>query len=199
MVKQTNLILDLKDLERKQIDVDEFLLMYLIYKNTFIFSVLQKLVKEGKIRSLNSQQYALSDEYKKFIEKSINTDVLHPNNDEKLTILANKLKELFPKGIKDGTNNTWRGSEQEIVAKLIKLETKFKIDLDIDECVAATKSYIDSFNGNYRLMQTLKYFILKNINVAGELEIKSELLAYIDFCKQGAPETKQDDFLSFLR
>lgn len=199
MVKQTNLILDLKDLERKQIDVDEFLLMYLIYKNTFIFSVLQKLVKEGKIRSLNSQQYALSDEYKKFIEKSINTDVLHPNNDEKLTILANKLKELFPKGIKDGTNNTWRGSEQEIVAKLIKLETKFKIDLDIDECVAATKSYIDSFNGNYRLMQTLKYFILKNINVAGELEIKSELLAYIDFYKQGAPVTRQDDFLSELK
>lgn len=199
MKQQTNLILNLKDLESQQIDIDEFLLMYLVYKDTLIFSVLQRLVKEGKIRVLNSQQFAISDEYKSFIERTINTDVLHPNNVDKLTILANKLRDLFPKGIKDGTNNTWRGSEQEIIAKLLKLEAKFKINLDIDECVAATQSYIDSFNGNFRLMQTLKYFILKNISVAGELEIKSELLAYIDFYKQGSPVTRQDDFLSHLK
>ena len=199
MAKQTNLILNLKDLERKNVDLEEFLLMYLIYKETFIFSTLQKLVKEQKIRVLNSQQFALADEYKKFIEQSINTDILHPNNEEKLTELARRLRDLFPKGIKDGTNNTWRGSEQEIVSKLIKLETKFKLNLDIEECVAATQSYIDSFNGNFRLMQTLKYFILKNINVAGELEIKSELLAYLDFLHQGTPVTRQDDFLSQLK
>ena len=199
MTKQTNLILNLKDLERKNVDLEEFLLMYLIYKETFIFSTLQKLVKEQKIRVLNSQQFALVDEYKKFIEQSINTDILHPNNEEKLTELARRLRDLFPKGIKDGTNNTWRGSEQEIVSKLIKLETKFKLNLDIEECVAATQSYIDSFNGNFRLMQTLKYFILKNISVAGELEIKSELLAYLDFLHQGTPVTRQDDFLSQLK
>ena len=198
-MRQTNLILDLKDLERKNVDLEEFLLMYLIYKETFIFSTLQKLVKEQKIRVINSQQFALVDEYKKFIEQSINTDILHPNNEEKLTELARRLRDLFPKGIKDGTNNTWRGSEQEIVSKLIKLETKFKLNLDIEECVAATQSYIDSFNGNFRLMQTLKYFILKNINVAGELEIKSELLAYLDFLHQGTPVTRQDDFLSQLK
>ena len=199
MTKQTNLILNSKDLERKNVDLEEFLLMYLIYKETFIFSTLQKLVKEQKIRVLNSQQFALVDEYKKFIEQSINTDILHPNNEEKLTELAKRLRDLFPKGIKDGTNNTWRGSEQEIVSKLIKLETKFKLNLDIEECVAATQSYIDSFNGNFRLMQTLKYFILKNISVVGELEIKSELLAYLDFLHQGTPVTRQDDFLSQLK
>ena len=199
MTKQTNLLLNLKDLERKGVELDEFLLMYLIYKNTFISSTLQRLVNEKKIRVLNAYQFALSDEYKDFVEKSINSDILHPNNEEKLTVLANKLRELFPKGIKDGTNNTWRGSEQEIIAKLIKLETKFKLDLDVDSCVAATKSYIDSFNGNYRLMQTLKYFILKNINVAGEVEIKSELLAYLDFLKQGEPVTRKDDWLTTLK
>ena len=199
MTKQTNLVLNLKDLERKGVELDEFLLMYLIYKNTFISSTLQRLVNEKKIRVLNAYQFALSDEYKDFVEKSINSDILHPNNEEKLTVLANKLRELFPKGIKDGTNNTWRGSEQEIVAKLIKLETKFKLDLDVDSCVAATKSYIDSFNGNYRLMQTLKYFIMKNINVAGEVEVKSELLAYLDYLQQGEPVVRQDDWLSSLK
>ena len=199
MTKQTNLLLNLKDLDRKEVDLDEFLLMYLIYKGTFISSTLQRLVNEKKIRVLNAYQFALSDEYKDFVEKSINSDILHPNNEEKLTILANKLRELFPKGIKEGTNNTWRGSEQEIIAKLMKLETKFKLNLDIDACVAATKSYIDSFNGNFRLMQTLKYFILKNINVSGEVEIKSELLAYLDFLEQGEPVTRQDDWLSSLK
>ena len=199
MTKQTNLLLNLKDLDRKEVDLDEFLLMYLIYKGTFISSTLQRLVNEKKIRVLNAYQFALSDEYKDFVEKSINSDILHPNNEEKLTILANKLRELFPKGIKEGTNNTWRGSEQEIIAKLMKLETKFKLNLDIDACVAATQSYIDSFNGNFRLMQTLKYFILKNINVSGEVEIKSELLAYLDFLEQGEPVTRQDDWLSSLK
>ena len=125
MTKQTNLLLNLKDLDRKEVDLEEFLLMYLIYKGTFISSTLQRLVNEKKIRVLNAYQFALSDEYKDFVEKSINSDILHPNNEEKLTILANKLRELFPKGIKEGTNNTWRGSEQEIIAKLMKLETKF--------------------------------------------------------------------------
>lgn len=199
MSKDNNLVLNLKNLEQKGIDIEEFLLMYLIYKKTFIFNILQKLITENKIRTVSSKFFELNEEYEKFVEQTINPDILHPNNNEKLTILANRLRELFPKGIKEGTNNTWRGSEQDIVAKLIRLETKFKLDLDIEECVAATQHYIDSFNGNFRLMQTLKYFILKNVNVAGELEIKSELLAYIDFCKQGAPETKQDDFLSFLR
>ena len=199
MSKDNNLVLNLKNLEQKGIDIEEFLLMYLIYKKAFIFNILQKLITENKIRTVSSKFFELNEEYEKFVEQTINPNILHPNNNEKLTILANRLRELFPKGIKEGTNNTWRGSEQDIVAKLIKLETKFKLDLDIEECVTATQHYIDSFNGNFRLMQTLKYFILKNVNVAGELEIKSELLAYIDFCKQGAPETKQDDFLSFLR
>ena len=83
MKQQTNLVLNLKDLESQQINIDEFLLMYLVYKDTLIFSVLQRLVKEGKIRLLNSQQFAISDEYRTFIERTINTDVLHPNNVDK--------------------------------------------------------------------------------------------------------------------
>ena len=53
MKQQTNLILNLKDLESQQIDIDEFLLMYLVYKDTLIFSVLQPFVILSALKGRN--------------------------------------------------------------------------------------------------------------------------------------------------
>ena len=57
------------------------------------------------------------------------------------------------------------------------------------EIIDATKSYVNSFNGDYRYMQLLKYFIWKNKvtggelvdgRMVGEVEKQSQLAAYLE-------------------
>ena len=64
-----------------------------------------------------------------------------------------------------------------------KEETDRQIDnairgIDVDLTGYATKKYVDSFKGDYRYMQLLKYFILKkNTNT---LEENSQFLSYLE-------------------
>lgn len=95
-------------------------------------------------------------------------------------ILAENLKELFPKGKKPGTSLMWRGSSYEIAKKLRTLVKKTGAKFTNEEAVQATKRYIESFNGNYSFMQTLPYFILKQVPINGVYEERSQLLSYIE-------------------
>lgn len=92
--------------------------------------------------------------------------------------LAKKLQELFPKGKKPGTNYMWRDSYSIIARKLRTVVKKFGIGFTDEEAILATKKYVDSFKGDYRYMQLLKYFILKkNTNT---LEENSQFLSYLE-------------------
>lgn len=84
--------------------------------------------------------------------------------EDQLTNLAKQLIELYPRGMKDGTNTPWRANIRAIVKKLQCFYNKYpeKMDVPHEIIVQATKEYIDSFNGNYRTMRVLKYFILKD-------------------------------------
>ena len=94
--------------------------------------------------------------------------------------LAKQLKDLFPKGKKPGTNQYWAEGEAVIAKRLHKFYDKYGKFDDIS-IVNATKKYIEGFNGDYRFMRTLKYFIYaEKINVAGEQESTSDLLTYIE-------------------
>lgn len=75
--------------------------------------------------------------------------------------LAEKMRELFPKGKKDGTNYQWRDSKIIIAQRLVAWKKMFCIDATDEEIIDATRRYVASFNGNYSLMRLLKYFIMK--------------------------------------
>lgn len=95
--------------------------------------------------------------------------------------LAKKLREIFPVGTKDGTSYQWRGSTAEITSKLKTLSLKYDNSFTEEEAINATKAYVESFNGNYRYMRLLKYFILKNERDADDnLETKSQLMELIE-------------------
>ena len=100
--------------------------------------------------------------------------------EDRFNILADKLRELYPEGRKEGTNYYWRDSTKIIARKLKALDKKYGIDFTDEQAINATKRYIDSFNGNYTYMQLLKYFIMKNVLKDGELEETSQLLSYIE-------------------
>ena len=91
------------------------------------------------------------------------------------------MREIYPKGLKPGTNYQWRDSTAIIADRLIKLVAKYDIEFTDEEAIEATKRYIASFNGNYRYMQILKYFISKQKPV------------------EGAPAEQNSQFLSFLQ
>jgi len=95
--------------------------------------------------------------------------------------VADQIRELYPKGYKDGTNYMWRDSTMTIAKKLqslynlcVELGIPYPTDKQI---VDATKRYVDSFHGRYTYMQLLKYFILKNNNEKSEKA--SQLLSFV--------------------
>lgn len=99
-------------------------------------------------------------------------------NDIRFEDLANKLRELFPSGKKEGTIYYWRDSTK-VIANKLKAVSKNYGDFSDEEAIEATKKYVEGFNGNYTYMQLLKYFISKREVKNGELVENSQLMSYI--------------------
>lgn len=92
--------------------------------------------------------------------------------------LAPKLMEIFPLGNKPGTSLKWRGNIASIAERLLKVYSL--TEFTDEEAIAATKNYVDSFNGDYTAMRVLMYFICKNVIKGGEIEKTRDFLSYIE-------------------
>lgn len=106
--------------------------------------------------------------------------------------IATKMRELFPKGKKEGTNHMWRDSVPVIARRLKLLFAKYDQLYTEKDILDATKRYVDSFNGNYRFMQLLKYFISKQKIEDGVTTEESQLLSYLE--NAGQEETTSQDW-----
>lgn len=116
-------------------------------------------------------------------------------NDDRFSILADKLRELYPTGRKSGTQLQWRDSSRAIALRLKAFVKRFKVDFTDEQYIDATKRYIGSFNGNYQYMQVLKYFIMKSVLEDGMTVTNSQLLSYI----QNEEADVTDDWTSTLK
>lgn len=115
---------------------------------------------------------------------------------ERISYLAKELRNIFPEGKKEGTAYQWRGSTLLIMRRLNMFFHKYGEDYSDEEIINATKAYVDGFNGNYRFMRILKYFIYKEgFNANGEVESTSDLLEYIENAGQ---ESLNSDWASTL-
>lgn len=141
-----------------------------------------KLTREG-VELVES--IFLNSEFKG--DKGIDTD----RYDE----LADKLRELYPKGRKEGTSYLWRDSHAKIANKLRTLVKKYNFKFTDEQAINATKRYIESFNGNYNYMQLLKYFILKKDKDTGEEN--SQLMSYIE--NEDCTDAANDDWMNEVR
>lgn len=111
----------------------------------------------------------------------------------KYIVLADKLRELYPRGKKDGTNIQWRDSSSIIAKKLAYIAVNYNFTFTDEEAISATKKYIESFGDDRRYMQVLKYFIAKQVPQGdGTLEYKSEFMSYIEALREN-PDDIQDD------
>lgn len=106
------------------------------------------------------------------------------SKDDVIEGLAKNMIDVYPKGIKPGTNQTWRSNVTDISRRLRKFQTRYP-QYDIDKILDATKRYVQSFNGHYDFMRTLKYFIWKDEfkyddDGRGYIEQVSELANFIE-------------------
>lgn len=183
-------------LEKNNLSMDEFLVLLLTYNKANIQEVKQSLVEKGLADfSVYDDELVISSTTKDLITSiTIDSDVKVLSKDKEFRELADKLKELFPKGKKAGTTYMWRDSTAVIARKLKTLVVKYDYQFTEEQAIKATKAYVESFNGDYTYMQLLKYFILKSLP---DGEIKSDFMSYIE--NEGQEDELSDNWLNEMR
>lgn len=204
------------------ITLDEALYMIIIHNKINLELTKESLIQKGLLtadRDETFQQigWRLTNRGTEVLDSTIiDSDEPKNSGDDFLLEIATKLKEIFPKGKKEGTNYYWAEGTALIVRRLklfLKkyeeyIRNEFKEEFSKlnkeefnkflgNKILYAASKYVDSFNGSYRYMKLLKYFILKEkIGVAGEVEGESELMNYIE--NYGQEENLRDDWTSTL-
>lgn len=103
------------------------------------------------------------------------------SDEDRCTALARQLKDIFPKGKKEGTGYYWAEGVS-LIARRIKLFfKKYGEQYSDEDILDAARRYVASFNGTYTYMRLLKYFIFKEkIGAAGDVESDSQLVTWIE-------------------
>lgn len=177
--------------------IGEVLLLYEYALKISPESMKQSLIDKGYITSAGNlfDRYTATDKAVKLLDNVLADSSV--DDDTKITELATKLKELYPKGKKEGTNQFWADGVS-IIVKRLKIFYKKYGFYDNDIIIKATENYIKSFNGDYRFMKTLKYFLWsEKVNKAGEVEPTSDLLTYIE--NAGEIDELSNDWLNDLK
>lgn len=96
-----------------------------------------------------------------------------------LDYLAKELKSIFPKGKKDGCNLYWTEGLILIKNRIRRFFEIFGDEYSDEDIIDAAKRYVDSFQGSYIYMRTLKYFIFKCDKSTREPD-NSDLINYLE-------------------
>lgn len=177
------IIIDTKVIQAKNINPNYFLNLLALYitKKSINNSDNKEAILKNHITSEgldgNNQfiNIKLTQEGVDFIEEVI-VDSEIPDSTQKLMKLATELKNIFPKGRKEGTNLYWADGVALIVKRLKIFIKKYGDTYTEEQIIKAAKKYVESFNGDYRYMKLLKYFIFKEETESST----SDLLTYIE-------------------
>ena len=190
------IVFDTEACEKNHKDVDVMLYLlslaagHKITTDTFEKARISNYLKFNQMYDRNKPfpDYVELTDTGEFLIEGIMADSHVGNNDDRFTALADKLRELYPAGKKPGYAYTWRDSTSCIADRLKKFFLKYGDHYSDEDIIRVTKEYVDSFNGNYKYMQLLKYFIWKNKvtgeelvrgRIVGEVERQSQLAAYL--------------------
>jgi hypothetical protein len=190
--------IDTNVLEQNNLTIGEFLVLWLNARNEDTISLQQSLVDKGYANKhlYDNTKLIIGDNSKELIASIIiESDKSVDNKEEWYNNVASKLRDIYPKGKKSGTSYMWRDSVAVIAKKLKTLTVKYGYTFTEEQAIKATQDYVNSFNGDYKYMQLLKYFILKSTSSNGENEIRSDFMAYIDNAGQENIESNWNDEL----
>ena len=198
-----NICLSKEACSTNNITLGEALLMLAIANKANLEEAEQALIKKGYITADRNDLFQqigwrLTNKGAEIIDSVIIDSDKQQEPKDRLNLLAVRLKEIFPKGKKDGTNYYWADGVALIVRRLQLFFKKYGNTYTDEQIIQATEKYVQGFNGNYQYMRLLKYFILKEkVGAAGEVEGDSELISYIE--NAGQEENLRNDWTSTLR
>lgn len=198
-----NICLNKEGLQKNNIDIGEILLLLAIYNKVNLDLSKEALIAKGYITADRNNSYEcigwrVTNTGFTVIDSVILDSEKTPENlNNKLCQIATKLKEIFPKGKKEGTNYYWADGVALIVRRLKLFFKKYGDKYTDEQIINAAKNYVQGFNGNYTYMKLLKYFIFKEkTNASGEVEGESELINYIENADQ--TDSIRNDWTSSL-
>ena len=167
-------------LDKENISLSDFLLLLFFKSNTRADNALSKLKELGLIREDAGEIFLTTDGVEKCDNVLLSSDKAVPR-DSKILKLAERLVNIMPKIKMPGTPYYYRCNRREVAGKLKKFYKLYNPDgkYTEDDIAEATKKYVEAFNGNYKYMKLLKYFILKN-----EHKVDSEGRAFIEETSQ---------------
>ena len=198
-----NICLSKEACSTNNITLGEALLMLAIANKANLEEAEQALIKKGYITADRNDLFQqigwrLTNKGAEIIDSVIIDSDKQQEPKDRLNLLAVRLKEIFPKGKKDGTNYYWADGVALIVRRLQLFFKKYGNTYTDEQIIQATEKYVQGFNGNYQYMRLLKYFILKEkVGAAGEVEGDSELISYIE--NAGQEENLRNDWTSTLK
>lgn len=194
------LTIDQVILDKYNLSIEEFLVLYLGAKEVNIRKCTESLLEKGLAERdiFTDGSIVVSNKIKELITTiTIDSDKNVVDKDEEFTNLAAELREIYPAGRKEGTTYMWRGTTAEIAKKLKTLVVKYNFKFTREQAIQATKEYVNSFNGNYRKMRLLKYFILKSEKDADDnINVLSEFMSLIE--NAGQLNAQREDWINTL-
>ena len=173
-------------IDQYNMTIDEILLMIILENNVDLNVAQNNLINKGYITVNRNELFLpigwrLTNVGKDMLNGIIVDSDKHQEPQDRLTELATKLKTIFPKGKKDGTNYYWSDGVPLIIRRLKLFFKKYGSNFTNEQIIQATEKYVEGFNGSYQYMRLLKYFIFKEkIGANGEIEGDSELISYIE-------------------
>jgi hypothetical protein len=185
--------IDDRILSKYDLTIEELLILMLSKNHSNIPQIVKSLVdKDIGIADPKNPNIVLFRQKEDSLLKDIflESDKIVISKADRYELLAAQLRDLYPQGKKAGTSYMWRDSNSLIAKRLKSLVSKYGDCFTDEQAINATKNYVESFNGDYRYMQLLKYFILKKVNNNGEIEESSQLLSYIE--NEGQIESNND-------
>lgn len=189
--------------QKNNVSIGEALLLLSIHNNADLDIAQKELIKKGYITASRNDLFQqvgwrMTNKGASVIDSVIVDSDRNQKPEDNLTALATKLKEVFPKGKKDGTNYYWADGVALIVRRLKLFFKKYGDGYTNEQIVQAAEKYVQGFNGNYQYMKLLKYFIFKEkVGANGEVEGESDLVSYIE--NAGQEETLRNDWATTLR
>lgn len=198
----TTICLNKKAAQQNGMTMDEALLMLVIYNKANLERAEKALIQKGLITAERNDLFQqvgwrLTNKGTEVLDSVIMDSDKEQEPQDRLIQLATRLKEIFPKGKKDGTNYYWADGVALIVRRLKLFFKKYGNKFTDEQIIQAAEKYVQGFNGNYQYMRLLKYFIFKEkVGANGEVEGDSELINYIE--NAGQEENLRDDWTSSL-
>ena len=199
----TTICLNKKATQQNGITIDEALLMLVIHNKANLERAEKALIQKGLITAERNDLFQqvgwrLTNKGTEVLDSVIMDSDKEQEPQDRLIQLATKLKEIFPKGKKDGTNYYWADGVALIVRRLKLFFRKYGNKFTDEQIIQAAEKYVQGFNGNYQYMRLLKYFIFKEkVGANGEVEGDSELINYIE--NAGQEENLRNDWATTLR